>query len=214
MGAPSGCSVSVPEILLAGLSGGLISAVPLARQPAPEGAISKSSWPTVWPSSLMVSLPLSCAKRVELFFCAARVRAAQASIARAAAATVFLSFMERLTPCPFSLRREVSQRGDAIRFRRKQQCRGGEFPRRLGRVRRNRQRDSRRVDRKADAARRARGSWIHREKAGARSWSCNARGGRREGSPARGRAHAKHGEIRGSRAARRFRRRGRGRCLL
>src|SRR5882762_9645826 len=103
MGAPSGCNVSVPEILLAGLSGGLMSAVPLARQPAPEGAISKSSWPTVWPSSLMMSLPLSCAKRVELLFCAARVRAAQANIARAAAATVFLDFMERLTPRAHSL---------------------------------------------------------------------------------------------------------------
>src|SRR5216683_2352528 len=49
------------EVLLegAGPLGGLISAVPLASQPPPDGAISNSSWPTVCPPSLMVSLPLS-----------------------------------------------------------------------------------------------------------------------------------------------------------
>src|SRR2546422_1160478 len=97
MGAPSGCNVSVPEILLAGPSDGLMSAVPLARQPAPEGAISKSSRPTVWPSSLMVSFPLSWAKTPGLLFWAARVTAVQAGIVRTAV-NIFLYFIVRLTP--------------------------------------------------------------------------------------------------------------------
>src|ERR1700730_7828048 len=62
MGAPSGCSVSVPVTRLAGESGTLRSVVPCAAQPPPVGEISNSSCPTVWPSSWMVNLPLSCAK--------------------------------------------------------------------------------------------------------------------------------------------------------
>src|ERR1700738_5267515 len=69
MGAPSGCSVSVPVTRVAGESGALRSVVPCADHPPAEGETSKSSWPTVWPSSWMVNLPLSEA-RAGAFFCA------------------------------------------------------------------------------------------------------------------------------------------------
>src|SRR6267154_235379 len=48
-------NASEPVTLLEAPWGGLISAVPLASQPPPEGVISKSSCPTVWPASLMVN---------------------------------------------------------------------------------------------------------------------------------------------------------------
>src|SRR5229473_4964134 len=131
MGAPSGCSVSEPETLLAAPSGGLISAVPLASQPPPEGAISNSSWPTVCPPSLMVNLPLSCAKSTGLdvaagFFCAARENTVPARMARAKASDTVLNFTMLLTPGPFSLRTGVSQPPDEPCFPRRQQCHGAE----------------------------------------------------------------------------------------
>src|SRR5882762_4003583 len=46
-GAPSPCRGSGLESLRAPPSGGLMSPVPLAGQPPPDGAISISSWPTV-----------------------------------------------------------------------------------------------------------------------------------------------------------------------
>src|SRR5216683_2436599 len=103
MGAPSPCSVSEPETLLAAPSGGLISAVPLASQPPLDGAISNSSWPTVCPSSLTVNLPLSRTKTTgpddsAAFFWAARDNAAHATIPRASASDTVLNFTVLVTP--------------------------------------------------------------------------------------------------------------------
>src|SRR6266478_4034041 len=103
MGAPSPCSVSEPETLLAPPSGGLISAMPLASQPPPDGAISNSSWPTVCPPSLTVNLPLSWAKTTgpgdsAAFFWAARDNAAHATIPRVSASDAVLKFTVLVTP--------------------------------------------------------------------------------------------------------------------
>src|ERR1700688_628399 len=84
MGAPSGCSLSVPVTRAAGESGTLSSVVPCAAQPAGDAEISNSSWPTVWPSSWMVNLPLSWVI-TEALFCGAAATAL--SVRRAAVTT-------------------------------------------------------------------------------------------------------------------------------
>src|SRR6266404_8789200 len=67
MGAPSPCRVSMPVTRVGGESGAFKSVVPCADQPPAAGEISNSSWPTVWPSSWMVNLPLSWAKTGAFF---------------------------------------------------------------------------------------------------------------------------------------------------
>src|ERR1700719_4403872 len=89
MGAPSDCRVSTPVTCAAGESGALRSVVPCADQPPEEGEISNSSWPTVWPSSWMVNLPLSGAK-TGAFFCACEARALSARMHTARTPEVIL----------------------------------------------------------------------------------------------------------------------------
>src|ERR1700674_579015 len=91
MGAPSGCKVSTPVTRVAGESGALMSVVPFADQPAEAGEISNSSWPTVWPSSWMVNLPLSAAN-TGAFFCACEARELHARTHAARRPKVILDF--------------------------------------------------------------------------------------------------------------------------
>src|SRR5258708_20495156 len=80
MGAPSPCRVSMPVTRVGGESGAFKSVVPCADQPPAAGEISNSSWPTVWPSSWMVNLPLSCANTPA--FCWGEARARELNVTR------------------------------------------------------------------------------------------------------------------------------------
>src|SRR5438445_7734814 len=103
MGAPSGCSVSVPVTRLAGASGTLRSVVVCAAQRPPAGEVSNSSCPTVCPSSWIVNLPLSCAKTARC--CVWEARARELTAARHRATTPHVIFdlkglrIMETTPC-------------------------------------------------------------------------------------------------------------------
>src|SRR5713101_8314761 len=162
----------------------------------------------------MVNLPLSGMKTAAPgdavpCFWAAKDNAAPAAIPTANTIQAFLKFTAVLIPPrPFSLRSGVSQPPDALRFHRKQQCRGARFRPRLGLARRNCPRDSRPVDTRVSAAHRARGNWSHLGKAAGRSWPCSAKARVRWANPTREPGRRLPGEIRSILAVRTSRRRG------